>query len=201
MVFLPTPPLLIPEIAAGAAHDLDAVRAATRAAVDWACAGSKVAAGLPEQPVGDQTWALAGFGVTIGHGTPVGLAEGVARWLLAGRSADMVGPGGSLSAYDAVLVVGDGSSSRTDKAPGHTNPAAVPFDDALLAALRQGDARALAATDLELADQVGAAGAPAWVSLAEQVGQVHSASVDLATDPFGVLYVVARWTVRWADPA
>ena len=201
MAFLPTPPLLIPEIAAGAAHDLDDVRVAARAAVDWACAGSNVAAGLPEPPVGDETWSLAGFGVRIGHGKRVGLAEGMARWLLAGRPAEMVGPGGSLGAYDAVLVMGDASSSRTDKAPGHTNPAAIPFDDAVLAALRHGDARALAETDLELATQGGAAGAAAWVSLAERVAQVQSASVDVATAPFGVLYVVARWTVRWADPA
>lgn len=156
---------------------------------------------LPESPTGEPSWSLPGFGIPIGHGTPVGLAEGMARWLLAGRAADMVGPGGALHHYDAVLVMGDGSSSRTDKAPGHTNPAAVPFDDAVLAAIQQGNAPELAKTDLALARDVGAAGAPAWVSVAEQVAHVQTASVDLATDPFGVLYFVARWTVRWVAPA
>lgn len=156
---------------------------------------------LPESPMGYPDWSLNGFGVAVGRGRPVSLSEGVARWLLDGRPATVLGPGDDLRGYDGVLVMGDGSSSRTDKAPGHTNPAAVPFDDAVVSALRQGDASALASVDLGQAKQVGAAGAAAWAAVAAQIAEVETAQVDLAIDPFGVLYVVARWSVRWAVPA
>lgn len=177
------------------------MRQAAKAAVEWTCAGNPVAVLTPESPVGDPSWSLDGFGVRVGDGTPVGLAEGVGRWLLDGREAEVVGPGTDLRAYSGVLVMGDGSAARTEKAPGHLHPAAVGFDEAVLSALREGRPEALAGLDADLAAEVGAAGAPAWTTLGRCVAAVDDASVDIAVDPFGVLYVVARWTVRWADPA
>lgn len=156
---------------------------------------------VPQAPVNSATWSLPGFGLTIGTGTPVGLAEGVARWLLDGRRADVVGPGADLAHFDGLLVMGDGSAARTEKAPKHLHPDAVAFDDALLAALRQGDARFLAGLDQQLASDVGACGAPAWAALGRAVDTVVDAQVDAVADPYGVLYLVARWTVRWAAPA
>ena len=49
-----------------------------------------------------------------------------------------------LSDPTTLLVMADGSACRGDKAPGHLHPAALPFDDGIEAALRTGDAKALA---------------------------------------------------------
>jgi hypothetical protein len=43
--------------------------------------------------------------------------------------------------------MGDGSARRSEKAPGHLDPAAAPFDAAVAAALAAGDTTALAALD------------------------------------------------------
>ena len=40
--------------------------------------------------------------------------------------------------FDALLVMGDGSASRTEKAPRHLDDRAVPFDDHVLAAIGRG---------------------------------------------------------------
>jgi len=189
---LPITPLLIPEIATGAAPELDELREAARVAVEWA---DPQAVLVPDIPVNSPDWSLDGFGLTVGTGTPVGLAEGIARWLLAGRAAEAVGPSADLSGFTGVLVMGDGSSSRTEKAPGHLHPDAVPFDEKVLAALGDGDAAALA--DLDDVG-VGASGVPAWQPLGRAVESVSAANIDHMADPYGVLYVVARWTVRWA---
>jgi hypothetical protein len=170
-------------------------------AVDWACATGPVGVLITEEVVGDPQWSLAGFGRTLGDGTPVGLAEGIGRWLLHGRPAAILAPGADLTPYTGLLVMGDGSAARTEKAPGHLPWQAAAFDDGILDALRQGDPGGLAGVDQELAREVVAAGAPAWQALGRSVAEVTEAVVDVATDPYGVLYVVARWTVRWADPA
>ena len=116
---MPITPLLIPEIATGAAPELDELRKAARAAVEWA---GPQAVLVPDTPVNSPDWSLNGFGVAVGTGTPVGLAEGIARWLLDGRAAEVVGPSADLSGFTGMLVMGDGSSSRTEKAPGHLHP-------------------------------------------------------------------------------
>jgi hypothetical protein len=201
IAFLPISPMLFGELATGAADEVSEVRSAAQRAVAWAGQGRRVGILTPDEPVNAQSWSLTGFGVTIERGTPVGLAEAVARRFLAGRQAVAVGPGANLAAFDCLLVMGDGSSSRSEKAPGHINDLAVPFDAAILAAITAGDASALSRLDLHVAQQVGAAGAPAWIALARQTVTVDSAVVDLASDPFGVLYIVARWTARLAGPA
>ena len=202
MAFLPTPALLIPEIATGASEELANLRGAARAAVDWVCEGGHdvgvLIPGQTDHPL--SSWSTIGFGRRIGDGTPVDLPEAIAGWLLAGRTARVIGPGSSLAACDGLLVMGDGSSSRTDKAPGHLHPGAVPFDDSVLAAVAAGSPTGLQALDLGLATEVGAAGAPAWQALGEQVAAVTDPVVDRVDDRYGVLYFVARWNVRWADP-
>lgn len=93
-----------------------------------------------------------------------------------------------------LLVMADGSARRTEKAPGHLHPGAVPFDDALERALREGDADALAQTDLALAEELWAQGAPAFRLLGEVArGRRISPSVSYADAPYGVAWWVARW--------
>lgn len=199
--------MLVPEIANGAAPELEALRSSARAAVEWACRNATSIGVLvptdtpPPSPGG---WSLNSFGTKVGVGPPVGLAEGIARWLLGGRTADVVGVDsrpGALCRFDALLVMGDASAARTEKAPLHHHPQAQAFDRSVVTAIRTADARALAEVDLALAQAVGAAGAPAWVLLGRSLADVTSAELDAQEDPYGVLYFVARWTGRWALPA
>lgn len=201
VAFLPITPLLIPEIATGAAGELDGIREAAKAAVDWACARTPTALLVPGDAVGDPDWSLPGFGLPVGSGTPVGLAEGIGRWLLDGRPATVVDPSGELAAFGSVLVMGDGSASRSERAPQHLHPGAQAFDEAVVDALAAGDHRTLARLDRGLAAEVGAAGAAAWTGVARQVSGVTDPVVDVVAEPYGVQYIVARWTVRWAAPA
>lgn len=174
--------------------------------MEWACAGARdttvLVPGDLDAPL--RSWALDGFGIRVGAGDPVALPVGIAGWLLDHRAARVVGSeraAYSLPPADAVLVMGDGSSSRGPQSPGHMHPKAIDFDDLALAALRTGDPAALGHLDPVTAEEVGAAGPAVWAALAPLLAEVREARVDFADDPFGVLYVVARWTARWADPA
>jgi hypothetical protein len=94
-----------------------------------------------------------------------------------------------------LLVVGDGAATHSEKAPGHLDERAGPFDAAVAAALRAADPRALAALDAGLASELMAAGRAPWQVLAGATadgcwrGELLHSSV-----PFGVAYHVAVWT-------
>ena len=87
------------------------------------------------------------------------------------------------------LVVGNGSAKRTEKAPGHVDDRAVPFDPALGDALVGGRPADL---DLGLSGELWADTA-AIADLARVLPPGLPATVDLDADPFGVQYWVARW--------
>jgi hypothetical protein len=124
----------------------------------------------------------------------VELPVAVGRWLLRGTPAVAVGSDTlEPQDFDALLVMGDGSASRTEKAPRHLDDRAVPFDDRVLAAVEHGEPEELAGLDLALAESVAAAGAPAWRRLGQRLQRVVSAQVDAVDDRYGVLYFVARW--------
>jgi hypothetical protein len=176
----PHPPLLVPEVAAGAAHELDDLRAACRAAV----------ASLP------------------GDVVVVGTAQAVAigKWLLPGARPHAVdgrlapgeaaATGAALAAADvALLVMGDGSARRTLAAPGYLDERAAPYDAAVAAALRAPDPGALLALDPRDDDALLVAGRAAWQVLAGAArgGRWHGELLYDAA-PYGVGYFVATWT-------
>ncbi|TDD31268.1 hypothetical protein E1287_27090 [Actinomadura sp. KC06] len=66
----------------------------------------------------------------------------------------------------ALLVMGDGSACRSEKAPGYLDERAGPYDEAVARALGDADADVLAALDPELSREVQAAGRAAWQVLA-----------------------------------
>ena len=88
---------------------------------------------------------------------------------------------------DGLLVVANGSATRTEKAPGHFDERAAAFDEALGAALRAGD---LSGVDLSLADELWAdvAGLDALAGL-----RATDVQVDYDDAPYGVQYWVVRW--------
>lgn len=255
VVFVPSAPLLVPQLAGPAAVDTAPVRDATVAATtrlagvttDWVAIGaddpnSAVAGELPvprpaESLAGTGTFARFGVDVPVrlergavtdpGAGTlsataagtrPLPLSMLVAAWLrgIAGAARAcpvVVAPeaapavcadvGRDLAArIDAtatpvgVLVVADGATALTPKAPGggRRDPAVrlqQRIDDAFAAA----DADALAALDPDACLESGVAGRPAWqVAAALVAGRRLQADVGYASAPFGVGYTVATWT-------
>jgi hypothetical protein len=117
-----------------------------------------------------------------------------------------LGAGLVASAADVrLLVVADGSACRSEKAPGHLDPRAEAFDATLVDALRTGDPGRLLGLDPALGAQLLAAGrAPLQVlagaaeAAAETAGTGGAtgrmdAVLDHVSDPYGVLYAVARW--------
>jgi hypothetical protein len=92
----------------------------------------------------------------------------------------------------SLLVMGDGSARRTERAPGYLHPSAVAFDERVAAALGDGQAAALAA--ISDPDDVLAGGVPAWrVAGTVLEGQRYDATLQYADAPYGVAYFVASW--------
>jgi aromatic ring-opening dioxygenase LigB subunit len=117
----------------------------------------------------------------VGEGEPAGqCAQLGAALAAAGESA-------------AMLVLGDGSARRSVAAPGHLDERAVPFDDEVVRAVRDGDLPALAALDPGLARELMVTGRPAWQVLCGALGPGRPVTEVLYTGaPFGVAYLVAR---------
>jgi hypothetical protein len=130
------------------------------------------------------------------------LEDGPAAVLAASPGARRVGAhllGSALSdaaRTSGLLVVANGSATRSEKAPGHFDERAAAFDAAIGKALADGDPANLAAIDLDLADRVWALpDADVFRTLAGQVARVDSAQVDYDDAPYGVQYWVVRWEV------
>ena len=216
--FCPHPPVLLPEVAGGAARELAELRAACRTAIRRVVRPGTAVLLLGGGP-GWQRFAapargsLAGFGVdlavALGDGAdapaelPLSLTVGA--WLLreaVGPVADVaafaVGPGpGEIelpSRPTALLVLGDGSARRSLAAPGYLDERSDAFDAGVAAALAGGDPQALL-VDLALADDLLAAGARTWHAAAQLLaGRTWSAELLHESAPYGVGYFAAAWT-------
>jgi hypothetical protein len=221
VAFCPCPPLLLPEVAGAAAEDVAALRIACGAAVEAVLlAGPDVVVVVgPGVPAGVRYGAgdggdLRGFGVDVEVGFCGPVAPGGARVPLAhtigarlldasGHTGTRIGVGpddlaevlGSQPGRVGVLAMGDGTAKRTLKAPGHLDPAAEPYDDAVAAALAAGDAAALAGLDAAEGERLMAAGVPVWRAVgAALAGREVAGKLLLHEAPFGVAYLVASWT-------
>ena len=93
-----------------------------------------------------------------------------------------------------LIVLADGSARRSEKAPGHLHPDAVAFDDHIEAALRTGDAAALAGLDPDLGEQLWCDGIPGFRVLGEVARDRQvTAELSYADAPYGVAWWVSRW--------
>lgn len=239
VVFVPSAPLLVPELAGPAASDTEPVRRAALDAVAgalgidrWVAVGTadEATAGLVGEPLRG-TFARFGVDVPVTIDSAItdvattdplrrmSLSALIAGWIAermslgplsvcsvgsATPSAECVAVGTRLAARldegsDAVgvLVVGDGSTALTDKAPGGgRRESAVALNDAIVAALGSADTDTLVALDPAKCDAEGVGGRVAWQVAAGLVGDRSVRAVpDFADAPFGVGYVVATWTV------
>lgn len=220
VVVVPQPPLLVPELASGAASETAELRAAVREAAarmaavttDWVAVGADVERRTVEHAVGtfrgfgrDVRVSLAGDPGDPDPELPLPLL--VAGWLrpdgvtIRGElvaadtsTADCVRLGRSLAA-EGLLVVGDGAATHTEQAPGHLDERAEPFDAAVAKALEHADPAALAALDPGLAAELWAAGRAPWQVLAGAAeGRDWRGELLYSGAPYGVAYHVAVWT-------
>lgn len=206
----PHPPLLVPALAAGAAAELDEVRAECFDAV-----GILIDSGAPVHVYGadtgerDRSFARWGVDTVVDVPVPSPLPHLVAAWLLgrAGASATgwhLVAPdarpdecaalGRELAAADvALLVMGDGSARHSEKAPGYLDARAADYDGVVAAALRDGDPEALAHIDPVTSTELLAVGRAPWQVLAGAAAGREWAATARFAAPYGVGYHVATW--------
>jgi hypothetical protein len=218
-VVLPHPPLLLREltgaedVAAGLRNEcVDALRSvlSTRPDAVVVVGGAEVTGEWdPRTPVD-----VASFGTTAARvaGLPLSLGVGArllaeAGWAgetrlravgweasadeLAELADDIAAAPGRL----LLVVLGDGSARRSEKAPGHLDERAFAFDDTLARALAEGDAAALEDLDAALASELMVAGRAALAVLGRVCADRPRPEARLVhrEDSFGVTYLVARW--------
>ena len=93
-----------------------------------------------------------------------------------------------------VLVVADGATTLTPKAPGAFDERAPRLQEQLNTALAQGDFAALAGLDAGLCAELGCSGRAAWQVLAALFGTAPGhVTTDYVDAPFGVGYYVGTW--------
>ncbi len=228
----PCPPLLVPEVAAGAAPELEALRASSLDAIGVLAAarpdrlvvlGPTQETGRGPHPQG-AVGSFRGFGVDlqVSLGAAERAPEGelppslaVGAWLLSRTDWDDapvegLGVGESLpperclaagrdiaaaAPRVALLVMGDGSSCRTVKAPGYFDERAEGFDAAVSRALGAADLPALTALDAGLAAALQASGRSSWQVLAGAAeGAGLTGRLLREEAPYGVGYFVAAWS-------
>ena len=215
VAFVPAAPLLVPQLAGGSAAVDEEMRVRCLDVVSRALDSdpqSVVAVATTAYPGtwnGEHSWDFAGFGVRRQETTrssPLPWSLGIASWMLdevgwsgprryVGVTVAEATPRIDLPDRSVLVVVGDGSGCRTERAPGHFDPRAEPFDDTVEDCLTRGDASALAAADESLADDLLCTGLPAWRWLAGVVDGSPVARAELLSHvaPYGVGYFVALW--------
>jgi hypothetical protein len=223
VAFVPGPPVLLPEVAVGAAGELDDVRAACAQALRVVTSAELVvvlgAADADGRWPGGSAGSLRGFGIDVragGTGDPVLTAPlTVAAWLLDRtdppgareyRAVAATAPGarcarlGAELATDprstALVVVGEGSARLSVKAPGALDERAEAFESTVADALGTGDRVALAGLDARLAAALLVSGRAPWqVAAAAWTDPRPPVGRLLAHEaPYGVGYLVATWT-------
>lgn len=216
---VPHPPLLVPELVAGAAAETESVRAATLAAAGK-LPGPWVAVAVddsgPATVVPPLSGTFLGYGVDVpvslgGDSVPdprIPLPVLITAWLreqcavevsrveLIPRDlppSECVSFGQQLARENAgLLILGDGSTRHGLRSPGSNDERSGPFDEHVHKLLAAADVDGLLALDLELARELGAQGRAAWQVLAGVPGPWHCSSAEFFA-PFGVGYHVAVW--------
>lgn len=193
VVVVPSALALLPELASPA-DPLGEVRACAAAAVAWLARrhpGDVSVLAAPQRHDNRERGVEASAGLRIGRallavsGGPGPDGPGAAPALEVGAPATTAG----------LLVVANGSATRSEKAPGHLDERAFAFDDAIDAALRRGEPAGLTALDPLLAEQLWCFDTPAWCHLGTlDPTPTVPVDVDYDDDPFGVRYWVTRWT-------
>ncbi|MEY9863458.1 hypothetical protein ABH935_009111 [Catenulispora sp. GAS73] len=221
---VPHPPVLVPEVAQGLSPDLDSLRAACGTAVGRLYAAGAdevliVGAGPQQGTEVVSRGSFRAYGVDVDvdgqwdpvtrSAAPMTLPFLIAAWLLRDSPAEPVrrpvmvnehsGALAVAGGRQAMLVLGDGSASRTLQAPGHFDERAEAYDAAVARALATADAAALAGLEPGLSRELHVAGLPAWKVLAAAAtasGVEYDADLLYDQALYGVGYFVATWLAR-----
>jgi len=219
--FIPCAPALVPEIGRGLDAELGDVRAALASVIrsreiihrsiaeigNPAHRLALIGPGATSAAYGPgDRGSFAGFGVDLevalqGSGGTAVMPQALAVGTYFARTAVRawaIGANGGTPDIDeegptTLVVLGDGSARRTEKAPGYFDERAAGYDEAVRAALASGDPTQLAALDAGLGAELLASGAPVWHAVARLLTRTFRADVRYAGDPFGVEYLVALW--------
>lgn len=188
LAFVPSAPLLLPQLGGGP----DDLRSAVQQAVSTLSGPVTVLGGAT--PTGVRTGSVDATpwghrGEPADDPLPLPLAVGAA--LLGDRPHVLLAVDGSPADLQGdVLVVGDGTARRTEKAPGHLDPRAEAFDAQVVEGLRAGR---LPELDETVATELLVGGLAVWRTVATSVGGGFEAEVLYDAAPFGVGYAVAVW--------
>ena len=223
-VVCPHPPLLLRELS-GATDAAPGLRAACHEALATALASQPDVVVVVGGAYGTRAWDpslpvdVRRFGTTgAPHAQGLPLSLGIGSRLLheagwagptrmytiawaAGPAevADLARLVGDVEGRVVLLVLGDGSARRGEKAPGHLDDRAFAFDEEVGRALEEGDAGALSGIDPVLAEDLLASGRAAFAVLGDAVaaqGARPRAKVLYRDDPYGVEYNVAVWELQ-----
>src|SRR5690348_17025323 len=223
VAFVPQTPLLVPEIARGAATELDDLRAAVISSIRRATGSADRIIVVGAGPA-TRSYAAGSRGTFAGFGVPVEVTLGtdapapldlpisltVGAWLVqaalgpeTGAMGVAIGPSDELTGYlpdnaaVALVVVADGSARRSTAAPGYFDEGAAAFDARVATALRSGQGKMLN-LDRELGAALLAVGVPVWTAVASLVEMRQSWDAELLYDaaPYGVGYFAASWILR-----
>ncbi|WP_375486393.1 hypothetical protein [uncultured Jatrophihabitans sp.] len=222
VAFCPQAPVLVPDLARGAAPELEELRAACRTAIRRLAAPGRqlVVLGGGERNASfepSSRGSFAGFGldleVSLGSDEP-GPTElppslTVGAWLL----RDALGPGSGAVGHSVgdpaalptdweerhgddvgVLVLGDGSARRSLKAPGYLDERAGRVDAWIAETLGAGKGWRLHRSLIDDDDELLISGLAVWDELSWTVEPVEW-EAELLYDgaPYGVGYFVASW--------
>lgn len=221
-VVCPHPPLLIPQVAAGAASELDDLRDACRTAISemletvdrvvvlgvGASLRSRRAGGtmrrygvdLQVGEAGDESLPLS---LTIGAWLLEQAASTVPREYVGlseradiGSSAQALTEAADGAARVGALVMADLSAKLTTAAPGYLDERAAPFDRSVVRALSTVDVETLRSLDIDLAEELWCYDVVVLAALA--AAWTHDSAAVTArihhdAAPYGVGYVVSSW--------
>jgi hypothetical protein len=218
----PHPPLLVPELAAGAAGELDGLRRACAGALAELAASrpdllAVVGCGEQERDYGPGGRGdFSGYGArdaVFGEGECLPLPLAVGQYLLVragwpaptslysvrcdaapGHCAEVGGRLAAAAPRVALLAMGDGTARLTERAPGYLDERAPGFRADARRALETADTAALARLDPDLCAELLAPGRAAWQVLAGAAAPGRwAARVRYDEAPYGVAYLVVTW--------
>jgi hypothetical protein len=215
--------MIVPEIASGAAPELDPLRAACDAAVRrLAASGARSLVVLgSDSLMMDYSFpvrtSFSRWGLPEPPGEPpsLPLSLSVGAWLInrafvpvpavtwrfatvaeaapVEECAALARRLGSDAPW-ALLAMGDGSARRGTGAPGYDDPRARRYDESVERALATADLDALLGLDPVLSAELMVAGRAPWqVLAAAAAGGTWRATMEYSGAPYGVAYFVASW--------
>jgi len=222
---VPQTPLLVPEIAAGAAGELEGLRAAAldavRSVAERAARVVVVAPGPEEVSYAEVAADFGPFGYEGAAALDAGSAGArpsstssvrpgsalpLGAWLL--EAAGVTRPRtfrettGAVIDIDreptALLVLADGTAKRSPSAPGHVDVRALAFDAVISTALAAADLDALGSLDAGRAAELWASGVPALRALAETARADGGGGWQARLRYDAAPYGVGYWVATWS---